>query len=523
VIRRSGSSFLTLVGVVVALFYLFVGLPARDQGSRPTAAPQELSGASGDAAVSGDGAATGATALETTTPIKHVITLMQENHSFDNYFGTYPGADGIPEGACMPYEPDDPSAGCVEPFRIDDRAVVDLGHNLTTFVEQYNDGRMDGFLKVFEDQVETGDLSVGYYDDENLPYYWNVADNYVLFDRFFTSAKGGSVPNHFYWVTATPGNDDNGTLLPEGFDHVPTIFDRLEEAGVSWKFYVQNYDPEITFRNPQLGDRGSQIVWVPILNYNRFLDDPELNSKIVPFEEFYTDVQNGTLPAVSYMVPSGASEHPPGSIQAGERFVRSIITALMRSSAWESTAFTWTYDDWGGWYDHVPPPQVDDWGYGFRAPALLVSAYAKPGYIDSTEMDFTSILKFIESNWGLEPLAKRDREAQTFLDSFDFTKPPRPPIMLDRVRERELEPEPNQAVVYGAYSVAFAVPFVLALFGVVATRRERRRNGDSEEASTEHLAADSLEQLGTTDSFPSTYAEYRAKVEQAKSDGIPPW
>jgi phospholipase C len=416
----------------------------------------------------------------TTTPIKHFITLMQENHSFDNYFGTYPGADGIPAGTCIPRDPDVPGSECVEPFPIGERAIVDLGHNLATFEGQYNNGAMDGFLKVFEDQAETGDLSIGYYDDNDLPYYWTIADEYVLFDRFFTSAKGGSVPNHFYWVTGTPGNPENGTLLPEGFDHVPTIFDSLEAAGVSWKFYVQNYDPAITFRNPEAGDRGSQIVWVPILNYNRFLDDPNLFSKIVPFEEFYSDLENGTLPEVAYMVPSGASEHPPGSIQAGERFVRSIITALKRSSVWESSAFTWTYDDWGGWYDHVAPPQVDDWGYGFRAPALLVSAYAKQGYIDSTELDFTSVLKFIEMNWDLEPLAERDQQANSLENAFDFDSPPREPILLSRNRDVEELAIPNTRIVYVAYGFGFAIPMVLALMAVLLTwwsKREDRGTG----------------------------------------------
>jgi phospholipase C len=212
---------------------------------------------------------------------------------------------------------------------------------------------------------------MGYYDDRDIPFYWNVADNYVLFDRLFTSASGGSVWNHMFWVTGTPGNPDADVLLPGGFDHVPTIFDRLHDAGISWKFYVQNYRPEITFRTPGEGDAASQVVWVPLLNYNRFLDDPQLSSRIVDMEEYFRDLQQGDLPAVSFMVPSGASEHPPGSIQAGERFVRSLINALMSSSAWDSSAFMWTYDDWGGWYDHVPPPQVDEYGYGFRAPALL--------------------------------------------------------------------------------------------------------------------------------------------------------
>lgn len=418
---------------------------------------------------------------ETTTPIKHFITLMQENHSFDNYFGTYPGADGIPDGTCIPRDPDDAAAGCVKPHSLSGEPIVDLGHNDDVFKAQLNGGRMDGFVDAVGTDPGRQKQVMGYYDDRDLPYYWNLADEYVLFDRFFTSAAGGSVWNHFFWVTGRPGNPNSDSLRVEGFDDVPTIFDRLEKAGLSWKFYVQNYDPAITFRNPGVGDRGAQIVWVPLLNYNRFLDDPELNERIVPLSEFYTDLENGTLPSVSYMVPSGASEHPPGSIQAGERFVRTLITKLMLSSAWDSSAFMWTYDDWGGWYDHVKPPRVDRYGYGFRAPALLVSPYAKRGHIDSTTLDFTSKLKFIETNWGLEPLGRRDRKANNLLTAFDFNSGPRQAALLGLSREEPDLPQPRSDVVYGFYGIALAVG--LALMTAAQTLHVLRRRPPRYEAT----------------------------------------
>jgi phospholipase C len=418
--------------------------------------------------------------LPTTTPIKHFLVLMQENHSFDNYFGTYPGADGIPEGICMPIDnsrnPNRPrtTTECVEPFHIEGRAILDLGHSGGVHNAQYNNGRMDGFIKVFADRRGVGNQAMGYYDDRDIPYYWNVADNYVLFDRLFTSAAGGSVWNHMFWVTGTPGNPEEDLLLPTGFDHVPTIFDRLQEAGISWKFYVQNYRPEITFRTPGGGDEASQIVWVPPLNYHRFLDDPALSSRIVDMSEYYRDLAEGTLPAVSYMVPSGASEHPPGSIQAGERFVRTLINGLMTSSSWKSSAFMWTYDDWGGWYDHVPPPQVDQYGYGFRSPALLVSPYAKQGHVDSTTLDFTSELKFIENNWGVAPLGARDAAANDITSAFDFTAGPREPVLLDRIRQPEALPDTNSGVVYLCYGAALmAAPLV----AVVRRRRRQEEAG----------------------------------------------
>lgn len=410
--------------------------------------------------------------IETTTPIKHFVTLMQENHSFDNYFGTYPGADGVPDDLCMPMDNEDPSSECVEPFRIGDDPIVDLAHSDKIFDAQFNDGKMDGFISAFANGGAPGNpLSVGYYDDDDLPYYWNIADEYVLFDRMFSSARGGSVRNHMFWATGQAGAKFDG-IPPEGFE-LETIFDRLEEADISWKFYVQNYDPTITFRDRGDGDRGSQIVWVPLLNFPRYLDDPELFAHIVPLEEYFTDLEDDTLPAVSYIVPAGSSEHPPGSIAAGEAFVRTLINSLMRSEAWDATAFTWTYDDWGGWYDHVPPPQVDDAGYGFRVPALLVSPYAKRGHVDNTELDFTSMLKFIQENWDVEPLATRDAAANNFLSAFDFEAPPREAVILPRSREIILPEEPKRAIVYASYSGALGL-FALVVIG--AALQSRRRN-----------------------------------------------
>lgn len=407
------------------------------------------------------------------TPIEHVITLMQENHSFDNYFGTYPGANGIPPGTCMPVEPKDDSRGCVEPFHIEHRAITDLGHTAGTFKAQYAEGAMNGFVSVFARQgLANADQSMGYYDDRDIPYYWNVADNYVLFDNFFTSGKGGSVQNHMYWVTGQPGVAEpaRDSVPPDGWD-MRTIFDALEEQGISWKFYVQNYDPTITLRNKGNGDKAAQVVWVPLLNFPRYLDDPELMAHIVDLEEFHTDLANGTLPAVSYIVPSGASEHPPGSIAAGEAFVRTLLNSLKRSTSWSSSAFIWSYDDWGGWYDHVPPPQVDDFGYGFRAPALLVSPYAKRGYVDSTLLDFTSVLTFIEHNWGLEPLAQRDAAANTFLDAFDFERGPRPPVIVSSSRTAIEAKAANRLVIVVGYGAALTLS--LSLFATA--RRDRRR------------------------------------------------
>jgi phospholipase C len=404
---------------------------------------------------------------EPRTPIEHFVFLFQENHTFDNYFGTRPGVDGFSEDTCVPERAGQPKP-CVEPYWIGESAVLDLGHTETQFERQYNGGRMDGFVEANSDNGRDGALAMGYYDDRDLPYYWNIADEYVLFDRFFSSAKGGSVANHMYAVAGVPGvTGGRESIPPGGWGDIPTIFDRLEKAGVSWKFYIQNYDPTITFRTRgdiEEADRAAQVVWAPVLAYARFLDDPRLNAKIVDLDEYYIDVQNGTLPAVSYLVPSGNSEHPPGSIQAGQRLVRSLINELKRSQLWASSAFFWTYDDWGGWYDHVKPPQVDEHGYGFRVPALMVSPYAKRGYVGHETNDFTSILAFIEHNWNLEPLSERDAQANDMTEVFDFSAPARPPVILGLEREVVLPARPDTRPVYTAYGVAGVSTALLILF-----------------------------------------------------------
>ena len=319
-----------------------------------------------------------------TTPIRHIVVLMQENHSFDNYFGTYPGADGLPAGTCLPKSFRNAALGCVRPAHVGGGAVLGLASDPTLFARQFHGGRMDGFVAAYRIGRGLGGLPnpLGYYDERDLPFAWNLADRYVLFDRFFSSARGGSVWNHLFAVTATPGNRRADELPPAGYPDTTTIFDRLEAAGVPWRFYVKDYDPTNTIAHPVLGERASQLLQVPLLAMPRVLRSPRLTSNIVDMQEFYRDAQTGRLPAVSYIAPGGVSEHPPAKLVAGQTFVRSIVNELMRSPEWSSTAFVLTYDSWGGWYDHVRPPKVDRYGYGFRVPALLVSPYAKRGAID---------------------------------------------------------------------------------------------------------------------------------------------
>ena len=246
---------------------------------------------------------------------------------------------------------------------------------------------------------------MGHYDERDVPFSWNVADSYVLFDKFFSSAKGGSLQNHMYSVSGAAGSE-SPAIPSSGFGDLQTIFDRLEAAGIDWKFYVQNYDRTVTFRNSQaMIDRPAQVERVPLLAFARFVDDPALSKHIVDLSEYYRDLDQGTLPAVSYIVPAAGGAVTPTSIVTAERLEQSLINALTRSSAWGSSMLLWTYGGSGGWYDHVAPPQVDSNGYGYRVPALLVSPFARQGYVDHTPLDFTSMVSFITTNWDLQPLA----------------------------------------------------------------------------------------------------------------------
>jgi phospholipase C len=397
------------------------------------------------------------------TPIRHFVVLMQENHSFDNYFGTYSGANGIPGKTCMPVDPRAEGGGrCVRPFRLGGRAVPDLGHDRRMHELQYAGGRLNGFVRAASIDRQRVERSVmGHYDGRDLPFYWEVAKQYVLFDRFFASAAGGSVPNHMFWVTGRPGLPGLAGRVPrEGFGELRTIFDRLQAAGISWKFYVEDYDPRRSVEARGTADLGVQAVRVPLLNFSRYVYDRKLFGHIVDLEEYYEDLRSGELPEVAYIAPSRSSEHPPGRVEAGADLVRRLLTALAMSDAWKSAAFFWTYDDWGGWFDHVRPPP----GYGFRVPALLVSPYARRGHIDSTRLETTSILRFIEDNWKLKPLGGRDARAHSFAEAFDFSRPPRAPRILTEgapARQRE----PRRSVIYIGYGAALLLGG--ALFGWV--------------------------------------------------------
>ena len=242
---------------------------------------------------------------------------------------------------------------------------------------------------------------------------------------------------------------------------------------MSWKFYIQDYDPQITFRTP--GRRlPAQVVRAPLLAFSRYIDDPKKMSHVVSLNQYFQDLHDGTLPAVSYIVAAGPSEQPPANLSNGQAFVRSVVTALKRSSTWDSSALMLTYSNWGGWYDHKRPHQIDAFGLGFRVPALIVSPFARRGLVDHTQLEHASMLKFIEDNWKVAPLGTRDAAANNFLSAFDFAHPARAPeLKVDYGTPPRITPG-RRGVIYPAYGAAL-VAAVGAIGFAIAKDRKRSR------------------------------------------------
>ena len=342
-----------------------------------------------------------------TNPIKHVIVIIQENHTFDNYFGTFPGANGISSSMALPTFPN--SSEYASPYHLPSAVpALDLCHERECAAKAFNNGKMDGFV-----YAEESPLTLGYFDYREIPYYWDYASEFVLADNYFTSVLGPSLPNHLYLLAGQSGGIvDNAENITLDF---PCIMDELDKAGISWRyygvgdvFYTANPLPAfISFKN----------------NQSRF-------ANCQPTEQFYSDISNRKLAEVVWIRNGSFSEHPPQNVTVGQNFVVSLVNSVMNSPYWSSTVILITWDDYGGWYDHVAPPQADEAGYGFRVPLLIISPYAKKGFVDHVLSDHTSILKFIETTFSLSPLTTRDAQANSLLEAFDFNQTPREPLVL---------------------------------------------------------------------------------------------
>jgi phospholipase C len=428
-----------------------------------------------------------------TTPVHHFVTMLQENHSFDNYFGTYPGADGLPAGTCVPAgDPAvTPPSQCVKPYLLNGKSSPRLASTKVAFDQASDNGKLDGFVSAQSGNGHIEDGAMGYYDGNELPFYWHLANRYVLFDHLFSSSSGGTLWNHLYWMTGSDGGLTDERIPDQGVS-TPSIFDRLQAAGVTWKIYIENYDGAVNIDDPA-ALRRIQMARAPVLAnpgfVKEFVDNPAMKGHVADLSHYYDDLAKGQLPAVSYIVPSGSSEHPPSKLHSGPLLVNRLIGALERSSAWPQSAFLLSYDDAGGFYDHVVPPTAGGSSLGFRVPALLVSPFAPVGKVNHTTLETASIPGFIEDNWNLAPLTTRDASAGRLTTAFDFKQPPRRAETVPFTRITAPLSLPGRGSVFPLYGGAAALAGLVIAGAVVLEVRHRAGTTDGEDPEPDPVGA----------------------------------
>ncbi len=382
------------------------------------------------------------------TPIKHIIIIMQENRTFDSYFGKFPGADGIPAGTCVPLDPKKTLKGCVKPFH--DAHDVNAGgpHRALDAVADLDDGEsaalLDGFVNsqtvaAVKSNCGAGSTNpscsgnvdgsarhdvMGYHDDDDIPNYYAYARHFVLQDRLFEGVRGWSLASHLdlvsEWSAQCTNQTDASTCStsptpPRGGTTTEypwaSLFELFDKNGVSWKYYLgQGNEPdceddEMTCA-PVAMQQAVQSIWnpAPAFGWVKAQGASYAATHIVAVDQLVLDAENDTLPQVSWIVPNAErSEHPPAGITAGMEYVTSLVNAVMSSPAWNSTAIFITWDDWGGFYDHAVPPVIDTnasstpvQGFGLRVPGIMISPYARAGLIDHQLLSFNSFATFAE-------------------------------------------------------------------------------------------------------------------------------
>jgi phospholipase C len=337
-------------------------------------------------------AARGAVRAPGRTPLRHIIVACQENRSFDHYFGFYPRARsfGVPAG----YRQPDGHGGGFAPYHLPSTITSDPAHEWRPIHQEWHQGRMDGFY------TTNGALALGYYDARELAYYYSLADRFALCGRFFCSVLGPTAPNRLYLASGTAGGNTSNSIAPSTL-RWPTILDLLDAAGISFKVYN--------------GVGAAATGLNPFIFFKRWAADPRASRDDA---EYLSDLRRGTLPQFSFLVPGAlSSEHPPADIRWGIGYIQEQIDALMASSAWHSAAFILTYDEGGGFFDHLPPPRLDAYGAGIRIPTLVVSPYARRGYISPVMHDHSAILKLVEAVFGLPTLASTNHQFDAYTPS----------------------------------------------------------------------------------------------------------
>ncbi|HEY6540975.1 MAG TPA: alkaline phosphatase family protein, partial [Ktedonobacteraceae bacterium] len=329
--------------------------------------------------------------------IKHVLIACQENRTFDVYYGHYPkaGVFGMPANFSQP----NGKGGVIKPFHFTSGITSDTNHDWQHIHSEWNNGAMNGFY------TTDGLNTLGYYDGSDIPYYYALADNFTLCGNYFCYQLGPTLPNRIALWAGTSGGITTYNAIPRGSLDFPTIVDLLDAHSISWKCY-------------NLGTGLGSIPEVEFFNALPFFKKWQFDRRLYYSElDYHHDLDNNTLPQVSFIISDGAfSEHPPADIHLGQQKMSSVIDALISSESWSSSAFFLTYDEGGGGFDHVAPPQVDAYGMGLRVPMLIISPYAKRGYVSGQLYEHASILKFIERRFNLPTLASVNHQ-------FDITTP----------------------------------------------------------------------------------------------------
>ncbi len=411
--------------------------------------------------------------------IRHLVFIVQENHSFDNYFGTFPGATGLPlsDGSPSPCLPDPASDQCARSFHDSRDIHPDPPHSAEAYARAIDGGAMDGFVTQFRVGLKRscGDLPscdvtrppdvMGYYDERELGSYWRYAREFTLQDHLFDAVPSWTLPSRLYllsgWSARCPSSDPASCVA----DYVQPAIERaagqpapyawtditylLYKQGVSWRMYVPDGAQPACAENPGCSGAQANVAFValenPLGRFQTVRDDGQLVN-IRPLSQFLADAAD-SLPAVAWIVPDEpVSEHAPASVQAGQRYVTNLINAIMRGPNWSSTAIFVLWDEGGGFYDHVAPPTAFGQGLGIRVPELVISPFARRGYVDHRDLSFGAHLRLIEDLFlggqRLDPATDGRPDARSFvlenapqsgdlLLDFDFSQLPRPPLILE--------------------------------------------------------------------------------------------
>jgi phospholipase C len=405
--------------------------------------------------------------------IQHVIVIMQENRSFDSYFGIYPGAVGIPmrQGVPTVCVPDPMAGNCVKPYVLHQDSSQGGPHTNTASTNDIDHGKMDGFIAEAEKRCKPGGKPckaldvMGYHTGTDIPNYWAYAKNFVLDDMMFESEHSWSLPSHLaltsgWSAVCTSQNpmsckSSNSGSRPTSGNPTPYAWTDLtwllHKNNVSWGYYLDNGAQSGS--NPD----GVPQIWNVLPGFSDVHQDGQTGN-VMPLTSFMAQAKAGTLPQVSWIAPNVQdSEHPPAKVSTGQAFVTRIINAVMSSSDWDSSAIFLAWDDWSGMYDNVVPPAADSLGYGIRVPGLVISPYARRGLIDSQTLSFDAYLKFIEDDFlggaRLDPATdgRPDsrpgiRENNPLLgdltSDFDFSQTPLPKMILNPCPATTLVPAP---------------------------------------------------------------------------------